>query len=79
MFGLFTLIYSAIFFLNGVIILNDKRFLSRIKLPLSHENSKYLGPSRQSIISLINTTRTVFQIPLIVINVVCIVYEIFLG
>lgn len=79
MFGLLSLVYSFIFFLNGVIILNNKRFLSRIRLPLAPENRMYLSPQRQKIVDMINAARAVFEIPLLVINILCIVYEIFLG
>lgn len=79
MFGLFSLIYSFIFFLNGVVILNNKRFLSRIKLPLAPENRMYLSPQRQRMVDMINTIRAVFEIPLLVINTLCVVYEVFLG
>ena len=79
MFGLFSLIYSAIFFLNGVVILSDARFLSHVRLPLAQEHRVYLTPGRQKVVDMINTTRTVFEIPLMGINILCIVYEVFLG
>lgn len=79
MFGLFSLIYSCIFFLNALVILNDRRFLSRIRLPLDSESRKFLGPERQRIVDMINAAKTIFEIPLIIANALCIVYEIFLG
>lgn len=79
MFGIFTLLYSIVFFLNALVILHDKRFLTHIRLPLSAEHRAYIGPRRQKIVDIINTVRTVFELPLIIINLVYIIYEIFLG
>ncbi|KAI4292701.1 immediate early response 3-interacting protein 1 [Pancytospora philotis] len=79
MFGVLSLVYSFVFFLNAVVILNDKRFLARVRLPLAPECRASLGPQRQKVVDIVNTIRTVFELPLIAINILCIVYEVFLG
>ncbi|KAI5148913.1 immediate early response 3-interacting protein 1 [Enteropsectra breve] len=79
MLGLFALIYSGIFFINAIVILNESRFLNRIKLPLASEHRVNLGQNRQKIVDLINAAKTIFVIPLMVLNALCIVYEVFLG
>jgi hypothetical protein len=48
-------------------------------LPLDQEYKIYLGPARLRIVEMINALRTVFEIPLLIINLFCILYEIFLG
>ncbi|KAI5168416.1 immediate early response 3-interacting protein 1 [Pancytospora epiphaga] len=79
MFGLLSLFYSFIFFINGLVILNDKRFLSRIKLPLAPECRLRISPERQKIVDIINGLRAVFEFPLLALNLFCILYEICLG
>lgn len=79
MFGFLTLFYAGLFFLNAIVILNRRRFLNKMKLPLAYEHRIYLGPSRQRLVDFINTTRTVFEIPLIFFNILCIAYEVFMG
>lgn len=79
MFGILKLVYSFIFFCNALMILNDARFLSKIGLPLKQEAKSCLGPTRSKIVDLIKAVRTVVGLPLIGINLVCIIYEIFLG
>lgn len=79
MFGLMSVLYGILFMLNSVVILDEKRFLSRIGLPLSAEASRSLGPGRKKLVDLIKAVRTVVRIPLIAANTTCILYEAFLG
>lgn len=79
MFGLMSILYGVLFLLNSVAILDDKRFLSRVGLPLSPEARGVLGPGRRKVVDLIRAIRTVMKIPLIALNTACITYEIFLG
>ena len=79
MFGLFTVLYGVVMILNATSILNDHRFLSQLKLPLASEHRQRLSPSRQRIAETISATRMVFEVPLIVINICYILYEVFLG
>ncbi|EOB11680.1 Protein transport protein YOS1 [Nosema bombycis CQ1] len=79
MFGLFSILYGFLLLANAIVILDDKRFLTRVCLPLSPEHRGKLGENRRKIVDLINAVRTVMKIPLIVLNIICIVYELLLG
>ncbi|KAH9410828.1 yos1-like protein [Ordospora pajunii] len=79
MFGIMTIAYGALFLLNAVVILDDRRFLSRVGLPLSPDARHTLGPSRKKMVELVRAVKTVTKIPLIILNTLCITYEIFLG
>lgn len=79
MFGLMSAVYGILFLLNSVVILDEKRFLSRVGLPLSPEARGALGPGRRKIVDLIGAIKTVMKIPLMVLNIMCIIYETFLG
>lgn len=79
MFGLFTFFYAFILLANCVVILNEKRFLRRVGLPLDSDSRKFLGMSRLKLVDLLRLTRTMLRIPLIVINIVCICYEMMFG
>lgn len=79
MFGLFKMFYGFLLLANAVVILDDKRFLSKIGLPLAQENRKFLGETRARIVDMINGMRVIMRIPLIIVNLLCIFYEIILG
>ncbi|EQB61610.1 protein transport protein [Vairimorpha apis BRL 01] len=67
MFGLFKMFYGFLLLANAVVILDDKRFL------------KFLGETRARIVDMINGMRVIMRIPLIIVNLLCIFYEIILG
>ncbi|KAK3337422.1 Yos1-like protein [Cercophora scortea] len=77
------LIYVSCLLINAIAILSEDRFLARIKLsPTSHDPA--FGQSadtsvRYKIITLISSVRTVMRVPLIVINILIILYELVLG
>lgn len=79
MFGLLSLVYSFAFLANGIVILNQNRFLNKICLPLSEEHRATLSPTKRKVVDSIKTIRTVCEVPLIALNVFFIVYEILLG
>lgn len=79
MFGVFKLAYALIMLVNSMVILNEKRFLRKVGLPLDHEARKCLGHTRAKVARLLRIIRTTTRIPLIILNIVCILYEIFLG
>ncbi|CCI73978.1 ECU09_0925 [Encephalitozoon cuniculi GB-M1] len=79
MFGLMSVVYGTLFLLNSIVILDEKRFLSRVGLPLSPEARNALGPTRKKMVDLIRAVRTVMKIPLVVLNIVFIAYEAFFG
>lgn len=79
MFGFLKIFYALVFMANSVAILNEKRFLTRIGLPLSTEARLSLGSTRLKIVDLLRGVRTMVTIPLIFVNCVCILYELFFG
>lgn len=79
MFGLLSLAYAMVFLLNSVVILNERRFLNRVCLPLSSEYRNHLGSGAKKVVEFINAIRTVFEIPLIAFNIFFIAYELLLG
>lgn len=79
MFGLISILYALVFFLNGIVILNERRFLNKVCLPLSPDHRGYLTPFQSKIVEFINVTRTVFEIPLLFVNAPFVIYELLLG
>ncbi|KCZ74138.1 hypothetical protein H311_04898, partial [Anncaliia algerae PRA109] len=74
--SLFTLFYAFIFFFNALTILNNQRFLRRIGLPLDPEATSKLSPTRSKIVDLLKIFRGLMIIPLIILNILAIIYEI---
>ncbi|KRH94506.1 hypothetical protein M153_235000268 [Pseudoloma neurophilia] len=79
MFGLLRLVYSFIFLCNSIVILDRTRFLDKIGLPLEYTHRTKLTQFQCKIIDVIKAIRTVCGIPLIIMNILGIIYEIFLG
>lgn len=79
MFGLFRMFYSFVFICNGIVILDETRFLAKLGLPLDIKHRNRIPKTQQKIVEIIKAIRTVCGLPLIAINLLCIVYEIFLG
>ncbi|GMM47850.1 Yos1 protein [Pichia kluyveri] len=102
MFGIGTLFYAILFFINGIAILSEDRFLSRIgwtagtdstnnnlnsagqfgygDFGMQNGGNTSNGESIKSrIINLISATRTLLRIPLIIVNIIVILYELVLG
>ncbi|AWU76926.1 uncharacterized protein C5L36_0C08390 [Pichia kudriavzevii] len=102
MFGLGTLFYAVLFFVNGIAVLSEDRFLARIGWSSKntiHGNTQGMGTQygygdynmqgntnmengdgiKSRLINLISATRTLLRIPLIIVNVLVILYELVLG
>lgn len=79
MFGIFTILSSAVFFANSIVILNEERFLNKVCLPLSSNHRNKLSPNVTKIVEFINAIRTVFGIPLIFLNIILMIYELLFG
>ncbi|KAF8605361.1 Yos1-like protein [Ceratobasidium sp. AG-I] len=90
--GLGTILYVALLLINAIAVLNEERFLARIGWsslqPAQQFNAQYDntgfgdqgGPGVKSrLINLISAVRTLLRIPLIVVNIVVILYELVLG
>ncbi|EHY65937.1 immediate early response 3-interacting protein 1 [Nematocida ausubeli] len=74
MFGLGTILYTFTMLGNSVCILNEDRFLNNLGICRKSEN----GAVRQ-LSELIRTIKTLSFIPLIIINILFIVYWLILG
>lgn len=75
---IFAFLYSCAFFLNAILILNQERFWNPLISLLTNkqENDKILF---NKIIELIDSIRLVMKIPIIIFNILLIIYEILLG
>lgn len=91
MFGLGKLLYVIVLCVNGIAVLSEDRFLNRIGWG-SSSNSGAAGQFQQQfgvqtgeatvksrLITLISAIRTLLRLPLIVVNVTIILYELILG
>ncbi|KAI9638225.1 ER-to-golgi transport membrane protein [Dioszegia hungarica] len=94
-FGYFRqVLYISLLFTNAIAILNEERFLAKIgwstrsaqaaNAGFGHAPNAYdaFGGEvsiKSKLVNLISATRTLMRIPLIVFNVVIIVYELLLG
>lgn len=89
MFGLGKLVYVIILVVNGIAILSEDRFLNRIgwgSLSGASLNQLYSSIDvgndvliKSKLINLMGAIRTLLRVPLIVINVLLILYELLLG
>jgi hypothetical protein len=102
MFGIGTLFYAILFFINGIAVLSEDRFLTRIGWSAKSNSNLQSNPINSAqygygdlnmynngsnggdgvkarMINLINATRTLLRIPLIIVNIVVILYELILG
>lgn len=90
MFGLGSLFYAILLFINAVAILSEERFLARIGWTSNgqqtapqnsfYDNSQSTNDGvKTRLISLITATRTLLRIPLVIVNTVVIAYQLVLG
>ncbi|CAG0886749.1 unnamed protein product [Cyprideis torosa] len=81
--SLYCLLEAAIFVLNGICVLNEERFLSRLKWAGGGEHQiqgfgEAPGATTQ-ILNLIRSIRTVMRIPLIFLNICLVLSRTLLG
>ncbi|KAJ3297053.1 Yos1-like protein [Rhizoclosmatium globosum] len=77
-----TLFYVSVLLVNAIAILNEQRFLARIGLSEQAYQQSNFGNEQTvtlKVINLISAVRTLLRIPLIVVNILIIVYELILG
>lgn len=95
MFGLGKLLYVVILTINGIAVLSEDRFLNRIGWNVGTNGNngganqyqlQFMPPSgsdtysiKTRLVNLIGAIRTLLRVPLIVINVLLITYELLLG
>ena len=68
--------YIALLLINAVAVLNEQRFLAQIGLASANADPQSF---RYKVITLIQAVRTLLRIPLVVVNIMVIVYELLLG
>ncbi|PWN28212.1 Yos1-like protein [Jaminaea rosea] len=88
MFG--TLLYVSVLCLNAIAILNEDRFLSRVgwssaSIQYEQQHSFTSGPGghggssdagvKERLVNLMGAVRTLLRVPLVLINVLIILYE----
>ncbi|EKD19293.1 hypothetical protein LZ554_002611 [Drepanopeziza brunnea f. sp. 'monogermtubi'] len=85
-FAFGNLIYISVLLVNAIAILSEDRFLARVGWSNSTLGEPAFGTSnggdasiKSKLINLMTSVRTLMRIPLILINTVIIVYELFLG
>ncbi|KAI8927753.1 Yos1-like protein [Entophlyctis helioformis] len=83
MFGFGTLFYVSLLLVNAIAVLHEERFLARIGLSQTGFQMQPGGVDPTSIkhklINLISAVRTLLRFPLVLLNIVVIVYELILG
>ncbi|PKI84567.1 hypothetical protein MVES1_001799 [Malassezia vespertilionis] len=84
MLGLGTIFYVILILVNGIAVLNEERFLSRVGWSTNSRSMQQdLDMSEPGVkarlISLIGAVRVLLRIPLIIVNIVVIFYELILG
>lgn len=77
------LLYVSILIINAIAVLSEDRFLARIGLsPSSYDpafGSNADTSVKSKIITLIASVRTLMRAPLILVNILIILYELVLG
>ncbi|AHY75634.1 AQG_2a_G0015560.mRNA.1.CDS.1 [Saccharomyces cerevisiae] len=83
LFGLGRLFYVILLLINAVAVLSEERFLRRIGLGRSNDETPVFGQdqntTKSKVVQLIGAVQTLLRIPLIGINILVIVYELLLG
>lgn len=84
-FAFGNLIYISVLLVNAIAILSEDRFLARVGWSNSVSEPAFGTGNggdasvKSKLINLMTSVRTLMRIPLILINTVIIVYELFLG
>ncbi|KAL4402628.1 COPII-coated ER to Golgi transport vesicle protein [Malassezia pachydermatis] len=85
MLGLGTIFYTSLLLINGIAILNEERFLSKVGWSTSSRGMNGFDTPgqeasvKQRMIHLIGAVRVLLRIPLIIVNILVIFYELVLG
>ncbi|KAL2916739.1 hypothetical protein HK105_203518 [Polyrhizophydium stewartii] len=80
--GFYDLLLASLLLVNAVAVLHEERFLARIGLSQSvYQQQPGFDPNsvRFKIINLITAVRTLLRFPLVLLNVLVIVYKLLLG
>uniref|UniRef100_A0A2M4ASS0 Immediate early response 3-interacting protein 1 n=1 Tax=Anopheles triannulatus TaxID=58253 RepID=A0A2M4ASS0_9DIPT len=81
MFTLWSLVEATLLFLNAVCVLSEERFLSKYGWGISSQVQGFGEPTttKGQILMLIRSIRTVAKVPLILFNVLAILFKLLLG
>ncbi|KAI3628486.1 hypothetical protein CBS14141_000189 [Malassezia furfur] len=83
MLGLGTIFYTALLLINAIAILNEERFLNRVGWSNNSRSMSFDTDSdagvKTRLVNLISAVRVLLRIPLIVVNILVIIYELILG
>uniref|UniRef100_A0A2M3ZC78 Immediate early response 3-interacting protein 1 n=1 Tax=Anopheles braziliensis TaxID=58242 RepID=A0A2M3ZC78_9DIPT len=82
MFTLWSLVEATLLFLNAVCVLSEERFLSKYGWGISSAQVQGFGEpttTKGQILMLIRSIRTVAKVPLILFNILAIVFKLLLG
>ncbi|KAI3620315.1 hypothetical protein CBS9595_002282 [Malassezia furfur] len=83
MLGLGTIFYMALLLINAIAILNEERFLNRVGWSNNSRSMSFDTDSEAGVktrlVNLISAVRVLLRIPLIVVNILVIIYELILG
>ncbi|EIM22734.1 ER to Golgi transport protein Yos1, partial [Wallemia mellicola CBS 633.66] len=72
------ILYISLLLTNSVAILNEERFLA--KIGWTQSNNLYQEQTvKTRLINLISAVRTLMRFPLIILNIIVIVYELLFG
>eukprot|EP00762_Andalucia_godoyi_P001893 ANDGO_05942.mRNA.1 Protein transport protein YOS1 len=78
-FTLLHLFQSVLLFANAVVILHEGRFLKKFGLHYAADRYPGENPAKQQIRNFIHACRLLLRIPLIGINIICIIFLILFG
>ncbi|ETN66089.1 hypothetical protein AND_002132 [Anopheles darlingi] len=81
MFTLWSLVEATLLFLNAVCVLSEERFLSKYGWGISSQVQGFGEPAttKGQILMLVRSIRTVAKVPLILFNIIAIVFKLLLG
>ncbi|XP_053673379.1 immediate early response 3-interacting protein 1 [Anopheles nili] len=81
MFTLWSLVEASLLFLNAVCVLSEERFLAKYGWGMAQQVQGFGEPTstKSQLLLLVRSIRTVAKIPLILLNVVAIVFKLLLG
>ena len=80
-FTIGTLFEAALLLVNAIAILNEERFLAKVGWGKDFRNEGFgdRGGVKYQLVNLISSVQTLLRVPLMVVNVIVIIYELILG
>ncbi|XP_064390919.1 immediate early response 3-interacting protein 1-like [Halichondria panicea] len=80
-FTLGTLFEAALLLINSIAILNEERFLKKVGWGRDYRNEGFVdqGGVKFQLVNLITSVQTLLRVPLLVVNILVILYELILG